>query len=52
MSKASGVGSGGAGDASAPPKFWFCKNPEKFLKICGNVGKMCENLRKIAWCAL
>jgi len=30
-------------------KFWFGENPGK---ICGNLDKMCEKLRKIALCAL
>jgi len=41
----SGVEGGGAGGESAPPKFWFVKNPGK---ISGNLGKISENPAKMA----
>ena len=39
-----GVGGGGAGDETAPQKFWFDENADK---IPQNPGKISENLRKL-----
>jgi len=54
ISTSTGAGGGGA---TAPPKsFDLVKIREKSLKnsgkICGNLGKMCESLHKIAVCGL
>ena len=38
-----GVGNGGAGGTSAPPKFWFGKNPGK---ISENLHELPENMSK------
>jgi len=32
-----------------PQNFWFGENPGR---ICGNLGKICEKVRKIVVCAL
>ena len=49
MCHCTGVWGGIQGGQAHPQNFWFGENPGK---ICGNLGKMCEHLRKIALCAL